>query len=66
VAQDDRNSAPAAHWQAGDLVLQQHTLDVSAVDQLLLRMGVYDPDTDLRLSIDQGEDALTLPSVLKD
>jgi hypothetical protein len=66
VAQDDRNSAPAAHWQAGDLVLQQHTLDVSAVDQLLLRVGVYDPDTDLRLSIDQGEDALTLPSVLKD
>ncbi len=62
LAQDDRNSAPAAHWQAGDLIIQQHTLDSSAAEQLLLRVGVYDPETGLRLPADQGEDAVTLPT----
>ncbi len=66
VAQDDRNSAPAAYWQAGDLIVQQHTIDASAVDQLLLRIGVYDPDTGLRLSTDQGQDSVALPPALEE
>jgi hypothetical protein len=49
--------APAEHWQAGDLILQRHTLDMSPdEDAPRLRLGVYNPVTGLRLSTGDGQE----------
>jgi hypothetical protein len=51
LTQQDTLGAPAEHWQAGDLLLQIHTLDLPATDTpLLLHLGLYNPATNQRLS----------------
>ncbi|MCB0028553.1 MAG: glycosyltransferase family 39 protein [Anaerolineales bacterium] len=61
LAQDDGLAAPAVFWQPGDLVLQLLQLPAQSGDRL--RLGVYDPDSGIRLRDPAGADAilLTLP-----
>ncbi len=58
MAQDDRLGAPAAHWQAGDIILQQFTLPSLARE---LRLGVYDPVSGMRLPVDGGDSVSLRP-----
>jgi hypothetical protein len=61
VAQDDRNGAPAAYWQMGDILLQRHTLQVPPNENsLIYALGLYDPETGQRLSTSNGADHLQL------
>jgi 4-amino-4-deoxy-L-arabinose transferase-like glycosyltransferase len=62
VAQDDALGAPATYWQEGDFIIQYHDLGSPAgSDDLLVRLGVYDPTTGVRLLTASGMDSLTLP-----
>lgn len=48
--QDDGLGAPAEHWEPGDLILQRHTLNLSPREDVpTLRLGVYNPETGVRL-----------------
>jgi 4-amino-4-deoxy-L-arabinose transferase-like glycosyltransferase len=48
--QDDGLGAPAGHWEPGDLILQRHTLNLSPGEDFpTLRLGLYNPETGLRL-----------------
>jgi len=60
VAQDDGLGAPAEHWRAEDVVIQILSLD-RVTDRL--RLGVYDPADERRLSTTAGADhvAIDLP-----
>jgi hypothetical protein len=49
IAQHDGLDAPTMWWQAGDLLLQEHRLPPSNADNIELRLGVYDPQTERRL-----------------
>ncbi len=56
VDQSDGMGAPAEHWQAGDLILQRHTLNlIPGEDAPRLRLGVYNPETGLRLATGDGQ-----------
>ncbi len=62
VAQDDALGAPAAHWQAGDIIIQRHTLTApDGSNELAARLGVYDPATGVRLWTTGGADFMTIP-----
>ncbi len=45
IGQHDSLDAPAAHWQAGDILVQFHELDAGDAVPAQLRLGVYNPDT---------------------
>jgi 4-amino-4-deoxy-L-arabinose transferase-like glycosyltransferase len=64
VAQHDGLDAPAQGWQVGDLLVQAHQLPVSALEDMQLRLGVYDPQDGRRLIAGDGRDfvELNLPS----
>jgi hypothetical protein len=53
VDQDDGLAAPSEHWRAGDVILQRHSLEQTASDSVL-RIGVYDPETAIRLITSHG------------
>jgi hypothetical protein len=52
VAQDDRLGAPAEHWQPEDVIIQLLTLPETTAE---LRLGVYDPASRRRLTVDGAE-----------
>ncbi len=57
VAQDDRLGAPARYWVAGDIIIQRLSLGYDGENAgVELRLGVYDPDSGLRMLTDQGEE----------
>jgi len=63
VAQHDRLGSPPRGWAAGDLIVQKHTLPTPAdlaPGQYRLRLGVYDPVTNIRLNV-LTTDRLQLP-----
>jgi hypothetical protein len=61
LAQDDRIGAPAAYWEIGDILLQRHTLQIpSNEESIIYALGLYDPETGRRLSINDGTDHLKL------
>ena len=64
AATGDGLGAPAAHWRAGDLIVQRHELDLAAAPHTL-RLGVYNPETGRRLPTNTGEAYVTVerPSV---
>ena len=63
VTQDDRLNVPAAYWQPGDLILQQHTLDIPSLAPYTLRLGVYNPSRpgSPPLATEDGTGYLLLP-----
>jgi len=62
VAQDDALGAPANYWQEGDFIIQHHDLGpLAGSDDLLVRLGVYDPASGVRLLTAGRMDSLTLP-----
>lgn len=57
VSQDDRLGAPAQYWSAGDIVIQRFSLAYGRENTgVELRLGVYNPDSGLRMLTDQGEE----------
>jgi len=57
VDQDDGLGAPSDHWQPGDLILQRLSLDLNLGEEApRLRLGVYNPETGLRLSTKDGQE----------
>lgn len=61
AAQDDGLEAPAAYWQAGDLLLFHHRLDGAGMLIERLALGVYEPPLGPRLLLPDGRDSLTIP-----
>lgn len=61
VAQEDGLEAPAAYWQAGDLILFHHRLDVTGLPVDRLALGVYEPPLGPRLLLPDGRDSLLIP-----
>ena len=63
LAQDDALGAPAVHWQAGDTLLQKHTLVMPAEEgPLILRLGLYNPETGRRLLTNNGAEFVLIQS----
>ncbi|UCG24137.1 MAG: hypothetical protein JSW55_18770, partial [Chloroflexota bacterium] len=63
VGQDDAQGAPAAHWQTGDIIIQQHDVNLpDATGQFQIRVGVYDPRSGIRLLSTDGADHVTVSS----
>jgi 4-amino-4-deoxy-L-arabinose transferase-like glycosyltransferase len=60
VAQHDNLDAPAMHWRPGDVLLQFHTLPLETAVGLALRLGVYNPETGVRLALENGRDFVEL------
>jgi hypothetical protein len=60
AAQDDGLQAPAQYWNAGDLLVQFHRLELAAGADVELRLGVYDPVTLQRLETADGADGVIL------
>lgn len=60
VAQHDGLDAPAQSWQAGDLLVQAHTLPIRTLEGVHLRLGVYDPQDGRRLMTADGRDFVEL------
>jgi hypothetical protein len=61
VAQDDRMGAPAAHWRPGDVIVQQHAVGLPEnMGAFTARLGVYDPETLVRLPAAGGGDNVVL------
>jgi hypothetical protein len=61
IVQDDVLGAPSEHWQPDDLLIQLFSIDVpDGVEAVQLRLGVYDPITGLRLTIEDGSDHVIL------
>lgn len=60
VTQHDGLDAPAQYWQPGDVLLQVHPLAETAVP-ITLRLGVYNPQSGVRLLTGDGRDFVTLP-----
>ncbi|MFZ0546274.1 MAG: glycosyltransferase family 39 protein [Candidatus Promineifilaceae bacterium] len=51
IVQQDTLGAPAENWQAGDLILQLHTLDIpSTTEPVSLLLGIYNPETNQRMT----------------
>jgi hypothetical protein len=56
---------PTTGWAPGEYVIDRHRLLIPAdvtLDQLALRVGLYDADTGLRLTT-QGDDFVVLPFI---
>lgn len=62
AAQDDALDAPAASWQPGDLLVQAHHLPLGELGGVALRLGLYDPQTGVRLAQADGRDFISLPA----
>lgn len=61
IVQQDTLGAPAEHWQMGDVIIQLHTLDIPAsINPGSLLLGIYNPDTNQRLTTNNGLDAVRL------
>ncbi len=61
IVQQDTLGAPAEHWQTGDLIIQLHTLEVPPTDSpVSLLLGIYNPETNRRLTTAAGQDAILL------
>ena len=57
VAQDDRLGAPADHWSKGDIIIQRLSLfDYEENSGVELRLGVYNPDSRVRLLTNQASE----------
>lgn len=66
ISQEDALGVPAAHWQPGDVFLQQHSLPLpSNSGPYELRLGVYDPVSGRRLTTIDGSDFISLEGVLE-
>lgn len=61
TGQFDGLDAPAAYWQEGDILIQHHMLNVEANEPAELRLGVYQPDSGLRLATVEGRDFVVVP-----
>ncbi len=59
IAQSDGLEAPSLHWQAGDVILKLHRLPQMAGVEM--RVGVYNPQTQTRLTTPAGADYIVLP-----
>jgi hypothetical protein len=57
ISQNDRLGAPAEHWQTGDLIIQLLTLPETTEE---LRLGVYDPVSEVRLRTEGGGEYLVI------
>ncbi|MBP7963873.1 MAG: hypothetical protein KA003_17950, partial [Caldilineaceae bacterium] len=57
--------APSGSWQPGEFLLDEQVISVPATGPLTLRLGLYDPQTGVRLPVVQGDqglgDSLSLP-----
>jgi hypothetical protein len=61
--QDDGLGAPALYWQVGDLILQ--VMEVAAVTaETELHLGVYDPQTRVRLLTEAGDEFVSFKPML--
>ena len=69
VAQSDGEPAnwsrPTTGWLPGEIILDEHNLPLENVPSgsYQLHIGLYDPDTGIRLSLANGETAVTLLEV---
>jgi len=59
IAQDDGLDAPSQYWQAGDILVQVHSLQLDSAVPVELRLGVYEPQTGRRLLLADGDDHLS-------
>jgi 4-amino-4-deoxy-L-arabinose transferase-like glycosyltransferase len=60
VAQHDGLDAPSQYWQAGDVLVQAHSLKLDTAVPMELRLGVYEPQTGRRLALANGDDHILL------
>lgn len=58
IAQSDGLEAPSEYWQPGDVMLKLHHLPLAAGAEV--RLGVYNPQTQERLTTPAGADFLVL------
>jgi 4-amino-4-deoxy-L-arabinose transferase-like glycosyltransferase len=57
----DELGAPAEFWLPGDLIVQRHELAVDTDLIASLQVGLYHPDTGVRLLVPGGDDSLRFP-----
>jgi hypothetical protein len=63
IAQDDGLGAPAAHWRVGDIIIQHHAIELPATSgHFQARLGLYDPDSGVRLLTVDGAEFVTVES----
>jgi hypothetical protein len=60
IAQHDGLDAPSHYWQAGDILVQAHSLNLDSTVPKELRLGVYEPQTGRRLTLANGDDHILL------
>lgn len=61
LAQDDGLDVPAAEWRSGDIIVKQHEVLLSAeAEPARMVIGVYDPQTQVRLPLPTGADTLII------
>lgn len=61
AAQDDGLGAPAKFWQAGDIIIQHHAVKLPVSPGYIeARLGVYDPQSGVRLLTGEGADFVTV------
>ena len=60
IAQHDGLDAPAQYWQAEDVLIQAHFLNLDTAVPMELRLGVYEPQTGRRLFLANGDDHILL------
>jgi len=65
IVQFDALDAPAIHWRAGDLLIQEYLLDFETEVPLELQLGVYDPSNGRRLPLAGGQDHISLKTPSK-
>jgi hypothetical protein len=69
VAQSDGEPAawtrPTTGWLPGEIILDEHTLSLEGLPpgRYQLDVGLYDPETGVRLELDGGETAVTILGV---
>jgi len=69
VAQSDGEPAawtrPTTSWLPGEIILDEHNLSLENVPSgsYQLNIGMYDPDTGVRLALDDGETAVIIPEL---
>jgi hypothetical protein len=62
IVQQDTLGAPADYWQAGDLIIQLHSLEIPVIDgPTSLLLGIYNPVNNQRLITAENADAIRLP-----
>lgn len=62
ISQSDGLGAPVAFWQTGDRLVRYHTLSLPSDEPVTLRLGVYDPVSQGRLTTPNGQDWVVLDS----